>query len=258
MAAFVTRIGAAFGISCMIALATGCAGSQKDVKTAGAEGGGNSGPAEVGKPAPDLSIQTLDGKKVTLADLQGKVVIIDFWATWCGPCKESFPKYEELSKKHAGKVEVIGISVDDDKSDVPDFVKQRGATFAIGWDEGHTIANRWKVETMPTAFILDATGTVRHVHAGFHDDEAAQVDKELSALEGDVTPSKSKTAVASNDKDSSKDAAAKDTSSSSDAPATDETPAPPPPKKTSKPKGKGGKKGPAKPKKKPAQPSQAA
>ena len=147
------------------------------------DGDGKAGPAEVGKSAPDLSIQTVNGKgSVTLETLSGKIAVVDFWATWCGPCKQSFPKLEELAKQNSGKVQVIGISVDDKSDGVADFAKANGATFPIGWDDGHTIAGRWKVDTMPTTYILDTSGKVRFIHAGYKDGEADVIAKELATL----------------------------------------------------------------------------
>ena len=177
---------AAVGLSFILAAAAGCGGSTAAPKSGG--GGGSSesndkGPAEVGKGAPDLTIQTVNGKgQITRDSLSGKVAIVDFWATWCGPCKQSFPKLEELAKQNQGKVQVVGISVDDKSDGVADFAKSNGATFAIGWDDGHAIANRWKVDSMPTTYILDGSGTVRYIHAGYHDGEADVIAKELATL----------------------------------------------------------------------------
>ena len=181
-----------FGTAVVLSLATlaGCGGSGMDAKSAADEAGGRNSPATVGKPAPDLSLQSLNGKgKISLDALQGKVVVVDFWATWCAPCKQSFPKLEELSKKVGDKAEIIGVSVDDEKSGVAEFAKENGATFAIGWDENHEIAGRWKVGTMPTTFIVDATGTVRHIHDGYHDGETLLMEKEIFALTGDGSSS---------------------------------------------------------------------
>ena len=128
-------------------------------------------------------METLNGKgNLSNASLKGKVAIVDFWATWCGPCKQSFPKFEELSKKHGDDVTILAISVDDEKAGVAEWAKENGATFPIAWDADHSIANRWGVKSMPTTYILDAEGKVRYVHAGFHDDEPAQIAKELTAL----------------------------------------------------------------------------
>ena len=174
-----------FGVLLTVTAATvtGCAEPPKspaDNKGSSSSGGDH---AEVGKPAPELSIQTLNDKgKIDLSGMQGKVVVVDFWATWCGPCKQSFPKLEAMSKKVSDKVVIVGVSVDDEKKGIVEFAKENGASFAIGWDEGHSIANRWKVGTMPTTFIVDATGKVRHIHDGYHDGETDVMEKELNAL----------------------------------------------------------------------------
>jgi cytochrome c biogenesis protein CcmG/thiol:disulfide interchange protein DsbE len=254
MTKILARTFSVIGLSVVVTGITACGGASKNAKSPTQEAAGSGGTVEVGKPAPDLSIQTLNGKgTVSLASLQGKIAVIDFWATWCAPCKASFPKLEALSKRHAGKVEIVGISVDDEdkKSEIIPFAKDKGATFAIGWDDGHAIANRWHVETMPTTIIIDATGTVRHVHAGYHDDEPEQIDKELLALVNESPSKKGDSAVASTD--SSKDAASKDSTTSTDDSAKPaEDPPPPPSKKTAKPGKKPGKKPPAKKKKDPS------
>ncbi|MDF2692531.1 MAG: thioredoxin family protein [Labilithrix sp.] len=249
-----------FGVAVVLSLVAlvGCGGgSEKGAKSPGDESSGGEGHAEVGKAAPDLSIQSLNGKgKISLDSTQGKILVVDFWATWCAPCKASFPKLEELSKKVGDKVEVVGISVDDEKTGVLDFAKENGATFAIGWDEGHAIAERWKVKNMPTTFIVDGSGKVRFIHAGYHDGETKEMEKELASLV-DEGPS-SGTRVAKNSSDESKSDSKSDAkdepksdaksdsksdakSDSSASASSDEekadAPAAPPPKK------KGGKKG---------------
>jgi AhpC/TSA family len=113
----------------------------------------------------------------------------------------------------ADKVEVVGISVDDEKAGVAEFAKENGATFAIGRDEGYSIAQRWKVEKMPTTFIVDGSGTVRYIHAGYHDGEAAVMEKELATLV-DEAPSGG-TRVAKNDRDESKSEAKEESNGTS-------------------------------------------
>lgn len=189
--------------SFVLAATAACGGPAQEFKGPVSD---NAGSAGVGRPAPDLSIQTVNGKgKVSLATLSGKVAVVDFWATWCKPCGESFPKLEELGKKHAADAAIVGVSVDEQKDGILDFVKSKGATFAIGWDENHTLAHSWNVETMPTTFVLDASGKVRFVHAGYHGEEAEAIDKEIAQLaaEAPASASKAKTAVAMADTTSS-------------------------------------------------------
>lgn len=227
------------GFSFVAILTSACGGSAKPANAPGQEGGeGGSGTAQLDKPAPDLSIQTMNGKgSVSLASLQGKIAIIDFWATWCGPCKKSFPALEDLSKKYPDKVVIVGISCDDSKDGVLDWAKAQGATFPIGWDDGHAIAKRWKVEKMPTTYVLDGTGTVRFVHDGYHDDEADLITRELALLTSEPPPASSSSgnASASNEKPGGESNEAAES-----APAEA---APPPPAPTKPGKKAGGKKG---------------
>ncbi|MBN9161112.1 MAG: TlpA family protein disulfide reductase [Myxococcales bacterium] len=262
MTFFPNRFGAALFMS-LAALAAGCGGAEKGARSAVDEGGNGGGPAEVGKPAPDLSLESLNGKgPISLEASKGKVLVVDFWATWCEPCRASFPKLEELSKRVGDKVEVVGISVDDEKKGIVEFAKENGATFAIGWDEGHTIASRWKVEKMPTTFIVDRSGKVRFIHGGYHDGETKEMEKEIASLFEDAPASDADTRVAKNDKepsthdvksDSSDDAHGSSKSAPTASASNDEDEAeaaPPPPKKKAakkaagkgKPTKKGGKK----------------
>lgn len=187
-------------VSSMIAATSACGGTANPAR---GPGQGGSGPGEVGRLAPALSIQSLNGKgAVSLTSLSGKIAIVDFWATWCEPCKKSFPKLEELAKQSGGKVAVVGISVDDTRDGVAAFAKAQGASFAIGWDENHTLARRWSVQKMPTTYILDATGTVRFMHEASRDDtdliarEIAQLANELSASKTEVASAPQATAAA--------------------------------------------------------------
>lgn len=236
-----------FGVLLTVTVAAigGCGEPAKSPADSKSGEGGGEGHAEVGKPAPDLAIDTLNDKgKIDLSGMQGKIVVVDFWATWCGPCKQSFPKLEALSKKVSDKVVFVGVSVDDEKKGIVEFAKENGASFAIGWDEGHKIADRWKVGTMPTTFIVDATGKVRHIHDGYHDDEAEKMEKELNALvseAGSGGSSDGEKAKSEEKTEKTEDKAEKTEKAAEDPPPEDK---PPPTKKK-----KGGKKGGKKPKK---------
>lgn len=241
---------------------TACGGESQGPKSAVEASAEGSGHAEVGKPAPDLSIRTLNGKgTISLASLAGKTVIVDFWATWCGPCKKSFPKLEEMQRQLGDGVVIVGVSVDDDDSGVLDFAKENGATFPIGWDEGHAIASRWKVSTMPTSFIVDGAGVVRYVHAGYHDDEPEKIAKEameVASSRGSAMakrqPAKATAGSASNEsavasrEDGSGAASKSDAAAAATAAPADEQEHAPP-MRTKKPR-KAGSKGSKKPRKK--------
>ncbi len=109
-----------------------CGGSEKTADSAADTGG------LVGNPAPDFHLKAVNGSKETIAlgDLRGQVVLIDFWGTFCQPCKKSFPKLEELNSKYGGRgLHVIGISEDeeDDKDKIPSFADSFGAMFPLAW-----------------------------------------------------------------------------------------------------------------------------
>ena len=182
--------------------ALGCGSStQKHAGSAADAEGSSSGGVKVGQKAPDLTIQTVNGKgKVNLDKLAGKVVLVDFWATWCGPCKESFPNLQEIAKRHQGEVEVVGVSGDEEPDGIEGFAKEQGATFPLGWDQGHTIAQRWKPASMPSSFIVDGTGKVRFTHVGYHPGDEAEIERELVSL----LNSKSAPSASSGDKGDAK------------------------------------------------------
>jgi thiol-disulfide isomerase/thioredoxin len=122
---------------------------------------------KVGDPLPDLTTFKLEGP---LPDsLKGKVVIVDFWASWCGPCKESFPAMNDLQKKYGDKgLVIIAVNEDEERSDMQDFLKGNQATFVVVRDAKQKLVAQAGVKTMPSSFVIDGTGQVRFAHNGFH------------------------------------------------------------------------------------------
>ena len=121
---------------------------------------------KVGDTLPDLASFKLEGK---LPDaLKGKIVIVDFWASWCLPCAESFPVLDELQKKYGDKLVVIGVNVDEKASNMDKFLKKHPVSFTLVRDAGQKLVDTVSPETMPTSFILDGEGKVRFLHSGFH------------------------------------------------------------------------------------------
>jgi peroxiredoxin len=163
-----------------------CGGSTEPAK--GSESGGNTG-GLVGNQAPDFSVKAVAGGRGTMSlkSLRGKVVVVDFWGTFCEPCKKSFPKLQDLNTKYgASGLKIIGISEDesDDKDKIPGFADTYGAKFMLGWDADKAIARNYKPETMPSSFIIDKKGVVRYAHVGYHDGEESEVEKEIKELLG--------------------------------------------------------------------------
>jgi peroxiredoxin len=138
---------------------------------------------DAGAKAPDLSLKDLSGKTVSLSSLAGKVVILDFWATWCAPCREEMPELQKFYKKYnAQGLEVVGISVDKAPDGIKAFIDKLKVTFPIAHDEGHKVADKYSPPRMPSSYIIDRKGVVRYVHGGYRAGDAAEFEKEIKEL----------------------------------------------------------------------------
>ncbi len=133
---------------------------------------------------PTFVATTLDGEKVTSKELRGKVVLVDFWATWCKPCKESFPFYSELVEKYDGKLVVLAVSVDGRSKDVREFLQGKSFAFTVVWNKKHPIAKTFGPSTFPTSYLIDKEGVVRDVHVGFDKQTREQTEAQLEVLIG--------------------------------------------------------------------------
>lgn len=138
-----------------------------------------------GAKMPEIGLQALSGKGVDVAALSGKVVIVDFWATWCAPCRESMPELEKLYKKYAAQgLAVVGVSVDKEPGVIKPFLEKLQVTFPIVHDAAHSVADKFAPPRMPSSYVIDRKGVVRYVHGGFHPGDAAALEKELQELLG--------------------------------------------------------------------------
>jgi len=123
---------------------------------------------EVGHPAPDFSLPTLDGSEVRLADLRGKPVILNFWATWCPPCRREMPALEIVWQQHGrGDVMVLGVDQGESVSLVSEYVRQNvGVTFPLLLDRRQDVGDLYLVRSLPTTFFIDAAGIIREIRVG--------------------------------------------------------------------------------------------
>jgi thiol-disulfide isomerase/thioredoxin len=135
-----------------------------------------------GNTFPPLAGAGLEGGP--LPDTTGKVVVVDFWASWCIPCRSSFPAYSRLQADFASRgLVVIGIGVDDSSAASAAFLSKLKPAFATARDAQHKLVSSVQVPTMPTSYIIDRRGTVRFMHAGFHGaDTERELRKEITAL----------------------------------------------------------------------------
>jgi thiol-disulfide isomerase/thioredoxin len=133
-----------------------------------------------GAALPSLATFGLEG---SLPALKGKVVLLDFWASWCSPCKASFPTLNGLHERLGGRgLVVLGINVDENPADRDRFLKSTPASFRVVRDAGQKLVAAANVQTMPTSFIIDRAGVIRHVHSGFHKKDAATLEQQITAL----------------------------------------------------------------------------
>ena len=137
-----------------------------------------------GKPAIDFTLPTLDGKQVHLADLRGKVVLIDFWASWCTPCKQELPLLEKLHAKLARRgLVVLVININKDRADAARFAAAAKLTMTVPLDPKAQVGARYEPPKMPSSYVVDRKGIVRKVNAGFYGaSDLARLEADLTAL----------------------------------------------------------------------------
>lgn len=165
-------MGLLFGGIVYIALPGGAAASRRpDPPTTGAE-------------MADFTVEGLNRADVSLSDLRGKPVILNFWASWCPPCREEMPLLKRLSSEYGGQVYIIGLNYAEDAVTVQDFVTENRITFPVWLDPQGKISDLYYVHSYPTTFFIDAEGILRAQHIGqlLEDD----LSKYLSAI--GVTP----------------------------------------------------------------------
>jgi thiol-disulfide isomerase/thioredoxin len=149
---------------------------------AGFVGSALAGGVKTGEPFPDLTAFKLEGKLPEAT--KGKVVMIDFWASWCEPCKQSFPVMEELQQHYAARgLVIIAVNVDENRADMEAFLKKNAATFAILRDASQKLVEKAGIATMPSSFLIDRDGKVRFAHTGFRGAETKKkYEEEIELL----------------------------------------------------------------------------
>ena len=144
---------------------------------------------KVGEPCPVLAEAGLTGADVP--DITGRVVLVDFWASWCAPCKASFPIYAKLLEDYQARgLVILAVSVDEKQEPYEAFVKRLAPPFAVVRDKAHELVGRVGVPAMPTCYLLGPDGKVRAVHQGFHGDKTEkELRKEIEVVLAEIKPS---------------------------------------------------------------------
>ena len=139
--------------------------------------------AAPGEPAPALSLPDPRGETVSLDKLRGKVVYVDFWASWCGPCKRSFPWMNELAERYgADGFTIVAVNVDKKRDDADRFLAQTPGRFTIVYDPSGASPAAWAVKGMPSSYLVDRSGRVALVEQGFRDEQKAGVENRIREL----------------------------------------------------------------------------
>jgi thiol-disulfide isomerase/thioredoxin len=139
---------------------------------------------EEGDRAPDFQARSVTGDaEVVLHELHGKVVLVDFWASWCAPCNAAMPELEKLSKEFpADQFVVLGVNVDKKLEDARRALERRPVTYANASDPTGMLPKRFGLQTMPTSYLIDQNGVVRLVHRGFRNGDMDEIREQVEKL----------------------------------------------------------------------------
>ena len=121
-----------------------------------------------GRPAPDFALKSSTGVNLRLSEYRGDVVMINFWATWCGPCRQEMPLLEELYGRYQRVgFNLLGVNIDDDSGRAMRMAEELGVSFPVLFDARKEVSKLYEVEAMPVTVLVDREGTVRYVHHGY-------------------------------------------------------------------------------------------
>jgi len=137
----------------------------------------------VAQTAPDFTLKALDGSNLRLAEQRGDIMLINFWASWCGPCIQEMPQLDKLAQKYQMLgVQVWGVNVENDSSAAKAYLSKVNVEFPILFDVDNSASKAYQVEAMPTTVILDKNGTVRSVHRGYKPGYEKKYEDDIKGL----------------------------------------------------------------------------
>ncbi len=136
-----------------------------------------------GQSAPDFVLKSSAGDNLRLSEYRGDVVMINFWATWCGPCRQEMPLLDDLySRYQRVGFTLLGVNIDDDSRRAMKMIEELGVNFPVLFDDGKDVSKLYAVEAMPVTVLVDREGTVRHVHHGYKPGYEEKYLTEIRAL----------------------------------------------------------------------------
>jgi thiol-disulfide isomerase/thioredoxin len=137
---------------------------------------------QIGRAAPSFKLPDLSGQEVTLDQFKGRVVMLDFWATWCGPCRMTMPLMESLQKEYADKLVLLAVNLQESRDEVRNYVRAQNLHSRVLLDEEGTVGTAYGADSIPMQILIDKQGIVRHIQAGFGPSTASQLRSEIQKL----------------------------------------------------------------------------
>jgi peroxiredoxin len=136
-----------------------------------------------GVPAPDFASKSDNGRNVRLSELRGQVVLINFWASWCSPCRQELPLLSKLYAQYRGAgFTLLGVNVDDNRKDAESMLKRLNLKFPTLFDGSKNVAKLYGVDTMPATLVIDRDGRVRYVHRGYYEGYERKYEQQVREL----------------------------------------------------------------------------
>jgi thiol-disulfide isomerase/thioredoxin len=137
---------------------------------------------EIGLPAPKFKLTDLKGQEVSLDQFKGKVVMLDFWATWCNPCQMTMPVIEKLEKEYSDIMVVLAINLQEPKDAVQEYVNRQAIISRVLLDEAGSVGATYGTDSIPMQFLIDKNGIVRHIQMGYKPQMASQLRAQIERL----------------------------------------------------------------------------
>ncbi|WP_394392796.1 TlpA disulfide reductase family protein [Shewanella woodyi] len=135
------------------------------------------------EPRLDIEVKGRDGQTYSLSELSGQVIYIDFWASWCGPCRKSFPWMDEMHNKYSDKgLKIVAINLDFDSTLADKFLQQLPAQFSIAYDVEHKVAKEFEILGMPSSYLFNRKGELVSTHVGFYGENLMEYETEIVKL----------------------------------------------------------------------------